>query len=133
MSEFTNHKETRVKQLVELFNGILKGENLGQLVVENQQLIESTVPADVILVVDRLVLMKIPMDDLKRGINKLLNFLHKTISDFLYYPPAKERFIGCLVENNRILDERLQDIRPLIKEINKSPESAELRNSLKDN
>lgn len=132
MSEFTNHKETRVKQLVELFNGILKGENLGQLVAENQQLIESTVPADVILVVDRLVLMKIPMDDLKRGINKLLNLLYKTISECPYYPPAKEGFIGCLVENNRILDERLQEIRPLIREINKSPESAELRNLLKE-
>jgi len=69
MSEFTQHKNTRVEKLVTLFNGILKGENLGQLVIENQKLIESTVPADVISVVDRLVLIKIPMDDLKR-INK---------------------------------------------------------------
>jgi len=131
MSEFTNHKETRVKQLVELFNGILKGENLGQLVVENKQLIESTVPADVISVVDRLVLLKIPMDDLKRGINKLLNLLYKTISECPYYPLAKESFIGCLVENNRILDEHLQEIRPFIREINKSPKNEELRNLLK--
>lgn len=128
MSEFTNHKETRVNQLVQLFHGILKGENPGQLVAENQKLIESTVPSDVISVVDRLVLMKIPMDDLKRGINKLLNLLYKTISEFPYYPPVKESFIGCLVENNRILDEQLQEIRPLIREINKRPESAELRN-----
>ena len=132
MSEFTNHKETRIKQLVELFNGILKGENLGQLVTENQKLIESTVPSDVISVVDRLVLMKIPMDDLKRGINKLLNLLYKTISEYPYYPPEKESFIGCLVENNRILDERLQDIRPLIREINKELQNEELRNSLKE-
>ena len=132
MSEFTNHKGTRIKQLVELFNGILKGENLGQLVTENQKLIESTVPSDVISVVDRLVLMKIPMDDLKRGINKLLNLLHKTISEYPYYPPEREGFIGCLIENNRIMDERLKEIRPLIREINKSQESAELRYSLKE-
>jgi hypothetical protein len=132
MSEFTNHKETRVNQLVKLFGGILKGENLGQLVVENQNLIESTVPSDVIAVVDRLVLMKIPMDDLKRGINKLLNLLYKTISEYPYYPPEKESFIGCLVENNRILGKQLQEIRPLIREINKKTESAELRNSLKE-
>jgi hypothetical protein len=79
MSEFTNHKETRVNQLVKLFGGILKGENLGQLIVENQNLIESTVPSDVISLVDQLVLMKIPMDGLKRGINKLLNSPCKTI------------------------------------------------------
>ena len=132
MSEFTNHKEVRVAQLVKLFEGILKGENLGQLVADNQKLIESTVPSDVISVVDRLVLMKIPMDDLKRGINKLLNLLYKTISEYPYYPPEKESFMGCLVENNRILDERLQEIRPLIREINKSQENEELRIALKD-
>jgi hypothetical protein len=79
MSEFTQHKSARVENLVQLFEGILKGENLSQLVNDNQKLIESTVPPDVILVVDRLVLMKIPMDDLKRGINKRLYFSCKTI------------------------------------------------------
>jgi PAS domain S-box-containing protein len=132
MSEFSKHKDTRIKQLVQLFNGILKGENLAALVAENQKLIESTVPSDVISMVDRLVLMKISMDDLKRGINKLLNLLHKTISEYPYYPPEKESFIGCLAENNRILDERLQEIRPIIREINKSPENEELRNGLKE-
>jgi PAS domain S-box-containing protein len=132
MSEFTQHKNTRIKKLIHLFNGILKGENLSQLVNNNQKLIESTVPSDVISLVDHLVVMKIPMDDLKRGINKLLNLLHKTISEYPYYPPEKENFIGCLLENNRILDERLQEIKPLIREINKKPESAELRNSIKE-
>jgi DUF438 domain-containing protein len=132
MSEFTNHKEIRVTNLVKLFEGILKGENPGQLVAENQKLIESTVPSDIISVVDRLVLMKVPMDDLKRGINKLLNLLHKTISEYPYYPPEKESFIGCLIENNRILDECLQEIRPLIREINKSQENEEMRNGLKE-
>ncbi|HCE59166.1 MAG TPA: hypothetical protein DER09_15365 [Prolixibacteraceae bacterium] len=131
MSEFTQHKSIRVEKLVRLFNGILKGENLAELVVENQQLIESTIPSDVISVVDRLVLMKIPMDDLKRGINKLLNLLYKTISECPYYPPAKESYLGCLVENNRILDERLQEIRPLIREINQKTEKEEFKKNLK--
>lgn len=132
MSEFSKHKETRIKQLVHLFNGILKGENLGQLIAENQKIIESTIPSDVISLVDSLILMRIPMADLKRGINKLLNLLYKTISEYPYYPPEKESFIGCLVENNRLLDIRLQEIRPLIREINKDFENVELRNSLKE-
>ncbi len=133
MSEFTNHKETRVIKLVSLFEGIINGENPGQLVAENQRLIVSVIPMDVISLVDKLVLMKIPMDVLKRGINKLLNLLYKTISEYPYYPPEKESFIGCLVENNRILDERLLEIKPLIREINKNPGNAKLRNSLKEN
>jgi len=76
MSEFSNRKETRILQLVKLFEGIFKGENLGDLVAENQKIIESTIPSDVISLVDQLVLMNIPMPDPKKGINKLLNLLH---------------------------------------------------------
>ncbi len=132
MSEFTDHKKARVEQLVRLFEGILKADNLGELVRENQKLIETTIPSDVISLVDRLVLLKIPMNDLKRGINKLLNLLYKTILDYPYYAPEKESYLGCLVENNRILAERLQEIRPQIREINKQPENEVLRNSLKE-
>jgi len=131
MSEFTQHKSARLKKLVQLFEGILKGENPGTLVSENQKLIESCIPSDVISLVDQLVLMKIPMADLKKGINKLLNLLHKTISEYPWFPPEKESFIGCLVENNRLLDEQLQEIRPIIREINKSQENEDLRKSLK--
>lgn len=130
MSEFTNHRETRVSQLVKLFEGILTSENPGQLVAKNQKLIDSVNPADVIFLVDRLMEMKIPMDDMKRGINKLLNLLHKTISAFTYYPPSKESYLGVLEENNRLLDERLKEIRPLIREINSHPEDSGIQEKL---
>ena len=71
MSEFTQHKNTRIEQLIALFNGILKGENLGEVVKENQKVIESCIPSDVIYLVDKLVLMEIPMKELKKGINKI--------------------------------------------------------------
>jgi len=37
MSEFTDHKKARVEQLVRLFEGILKADNLGELVRENHR------------------------------------------------------------------------------------------------
>jgi hypothetical protein len=92
MSEFTQHKTDRVKKLVQLFEGILKAENLGQLVAENQKLINSKIPSDVISLVDQLVLMKIPMPEMKKGINKLLNLLHKTLTEYPYYLPEKESY-----------------------------------------
>lgn len=130
MSEFTEHKKERVEGLVKLFEGILKGKQLAKLVQENQKLIESAVPADVISVVDRLVLLKIPMNDLKRGINKLLNLLYKTIENYPYYPPVKESYLGCLTENNRLLDEQLKEIKPLIRQINQTPENVVLKQLL---
>src|SRR5690606_3511925 len=116
--------------LILLFNGILRGENLGELVRESQTIINSCIPSDVISLVDALVLMKTPMDELKRGINKLLNLLYKTLNEHPYYPPAKESFLGCLVENNRLMDEKLKALRPLIKKINQDPENRVLRGVL---
>lgn len=130
MSEFTNHKYKRIEKLVDLFNGILKGEKLGQLVADNHDLIVAVIPTDVISLVDKLVLMKIPMNDLKRGINKLLNLLHKTLSEHPYYPPAKESYLGCLIENNKVLDEKLKQLKPKIRELNNTPENHELKNEL---
>lgn len=127
MSEFTEHQKKRVAKLEVLFHGILKGENLGQLVKENENIIASCIPSDVVLVVDKLVKKNIPMDELKKGINKLLNLLYKTISEYKYYPPNKEDYIGCLVENNELLEEKLIEIKPLIKELNKNSEDQELR------
>lgn len=120
MSEFTNHKEIKANRLTELFYLILKGENLAAIVAENQQLIKSTGPADVVLMVDLLVQAKIPMGDLKRGINKILNLLHKTLSEFPYTAPEKVSFLGCLIENNRKLDALLQQVKQLLRDFNKN-------------
>ncbi len=130
MSEITEHKKQRVEHLETLFNGILKGEKLGQLVRENQSVIDLCIPSDVVSLVDRLVLLKIPMEDIKKGINKLLNLLHKTLSEHPYYPPAKGSYLGCLVENNRLLDEKLLKIKPLFREVNKHSDDLSIRKKL---
>ena len=130
MSEFTQHKTQRVEQLIVLFKGILMGEKLGQLVRDNQNVIDSCIPSDVISVVDQLVLLKIPMEDLKKGINKLLNLLHKTLSTHPYYPPSKESYLACLIENNRLLDEKLLSIKPLFRELNNDLNNHSIRKKL---
>lgn len=122
MSEITKHKAERVKQLETLFFGILKGEKLSELVRENQWIIDSCVPSDVVAVVDRLVIKKVPMETLKPGINKLLNLLHKTLAGHSNFPPEKESYLGILIENNRLMEERLLAIKPLFREVNKLPE-----------
>ncbi len=119
MSEITEHKIKRVEQLETLFFGILKGEKLTGLVGENQWVIDSCLPADVVTVVDNLVAKKVPVKQLKTGINKLLNLLHKTLAAHRYSPPAKESYLGVLTENNRLMEERLLAIKPLFRGINK--------------
>ncbi len=132
MSEFTKHNKRRVEQLKVLFYGILKGEKLGQLVRDNQNIIDSCVPSDVVAVVDRLVLEKVPMEELKKGINKLLNLLHKTLSEYPYYQLKRESYLGCLVENNRLMEERLLAIKPLFRDVNKKAGDESIKMELLD-
>ena len=130
MSEITDHKKQRVGQLETLFRGILKGEKLGQLVRDNQGVIDACVPADVVLLVDKLVQTKLPMEDLKKGINKLLNLLHKTLVEHPYYPPTEGSYLSVLIENNRLLDEKLVLIKPLLRELNQHSDDLSVRNNL---
>ena len=136
MSEFSSNEKERVERLSALFDAIINGAELDYLAHENKGLIDACVPTDIVLLVDRLVAKNISMNKLKNGINKLLGLLHTTISNHPYSPPAKESYIGCLVENNRLLDEKLQEITPLLKMFEQSPENVEIKrrllNSFKD-
>jgi DUF438 domain-containing protein len=132
MSEFTNHKEERIAKLVELFELVICGEMNAERVREYQQVIDLAGPADVIAVVDWLIHLKIPMNELKKGINKALNLLNKSLQEFPYTPPAPNSFIGYLIQNNQQLDLRLKAIRPILKKINHTPENQILRTELRE-
>ena len=118
MSEFTNHKAGRVSKLVELFHLVIQEEMTLALVANYQQVIDLAEPGDVIAVVDELVNLQIPMPQLKKGINKALNLLNKSLQEFSYTAPASGSFLDCLILNNEQIDLKLKVIRPLLKEIN---------------
>lgn len=130
MSEFTNHKANRVEKLIELFRLVIQEEMTAELVANYQQVIDLTVPADVIEVVDQLVQLQIPMPQLKKGINKALNLLNKPLQEFPYQPPAAGSFLHVLNQNNEQIDLRLKALRPLLKEINQGNQL--VKNELKD-
>jgi hypothetical protein len=132
MSEFTNHKTERVAKLVELFQLVIREELTSDLVPDYQQVIDLAGPADVIAVVDQLVLLQIPMPALKKGINKALNLLNKSLQEFPYQPPVPGSFLHALILNNEQIDVRLKGIRPLLKELNQNQENLAVQNVLKD-
>lgn len=120
MSEFTHHKRERIKKLTVLFEAILKSENVKELYEEYRGEIDLCIPSDVVYLVDELVRSDIPMPEMKKGINKLLNLLYKTIADYPYSPPPKKSYLWVLQENNRLMAEKLNALKPFIKEINKN-------------
>jgi len=132
MSEFTNHKANRISKLTELFQLVIRGEMTPALVANYQQVIDLAGPADVIAVVDQLVQLQIPMPELKKGINKALNLLGKSLQEFPHEPPVSGSFLHVLILNNEQIDQRLKAIRPLLKEINEDSKNRMSGNVLKD-
>lgn len=130
MSEFIIDEKERIEQLMVLFDEIMVGKDLGYLANKNKKLIDACVPKDIALLIDGLVSKMIPMEDLKKGVNKLLGLLHNDLINHPYNPPLKECYLGCLVENNRLLDEKLQKITPLLQRFEKSPENMEVKKGL---
>lgn len=132
MSEFSNQNEKRIENLVELFELVIFEEVTPEIVREHQEVIDQACPSDVIAVVDQLVHLKIPMNELKRGINKALNLLNKTLQVFPYTPPKPQSFLDWLIRNNQQSEMRLKAIRPLLKEINHDPKNQNVRDELID-
>ena len=130
MSEFTNHKGERVSRLVELFQRVIRGEMSPEAVADYQAVIDRTEPADVISAVDQLVQFQIPMPELKKGINKALNLLNKSLQEFPYQTPRPGNFLHTLLLNNEQIDSRLKIIRPILKKINQDSENSLLRTNL---
>ncbi len=130
MSEISQHKEQRVSGLLKLFRAILEKKDPVGAVKRSETLISQTLPSDIIAVVDELVREKIPMEELKTGINKFLNVLHKAIKS----RPAPEitpgSLVDCCFRNNTLLDEKLKALRPDIKKLNAQPDAPDLHRSI---
>ena len=118
MSEFISKTEKHKKALLSFCIKILRGEQPAETVKNNQELIDTVNYRDVIWVVDEMVRQNIPMQELKMGINKILNLFYKTLNSLNVDTPDENTFLWYLVENNRKMESLLKAIRPLIKELN---------------
>ena len=127
MSEFTNNKDTRVNMLVGLTQQLIRGVRGIDLRDKYRLLFKSLVPADIITAVDALYKMDIPLDELKTGINKMLNLFQLRILEYPGLKPEKGSFLWYLNKNNEELKKKLAALRPRNTALNKDPENKDLR------
>ncbi len=130
MSEFTNHQKDRNKELFSFSLRILKSEKPLEAVKKHSNLMETVTAGEVIWVVDELVKQKIPMKELKSGINKILNLFYKSLNSNTEVKLPENSFLYYLRLNNNELDVRLKTLKPLIKQINKELKNKYLVNDL---
>lgn len=119
MSEFTHHKQNRVKMLVQLTKAILKKEKVGELYKQYLEEIQKLMPSDVIAAVDALMQEEIELEALKTAINKLLNLVYQPINDFPSSQAKKGDIFWYLQKNNDKAMSLLEETSLPIKKLNK--------------
>ena len=132
MTNSGNNARNKLDALFDLFEGLALNKPGKELYLKHKWAIDESKPEDVIDVVDQMVLKEIPMDQMKTGISKALNLLYQTLSALPVSEPVSGGFLHTLIGNNKILDEKLKALRPLIKEINQQPGNIRNLESLKE-
>ena len=130
MFEFTENSDQRLSRLLELSELILKTGNARGFIKKNREFIASVVPSDFIFLFDKLVGQGHKIEDLKSLSNKILNIFHITISDFESLKPEPGSFFNILEQNNKEMEQVLNNIRPVYKSFVRNPDDVELRNQL---
>ena len=127
MSEFNPYREKRVKAFVELTQLLIGGARGLDLRQKYDFLFADLVPADIITGVDELYQLDIPLEELKTGINKILNLFQIRIQEYPALHPGKGSFLYYLNRNNKELKKKLADLRLKNTLLNKTPGDQKLR------
>ncbi len=119
MSEYINNSKIRVEILYEISQGVINKQNAANLIRQNKETIDSLTPNDVLSVVHQLYNDKIPMADLKIGINKILNVFHSSLKKYKITNLPENHFLQLLIDENTEMHSLLEKIRVFVKLINK--------------
>lgn len=114
------NRQDRLIKLKELFFAIIEKKDAVNKVIKSKEWLTEFEPSDIIFLVHDLTKGDHDTNELKTGINKILNVLHDYIRSYPVTEIRKGGLIHACFVNNKILKEILDDIRPLVKGINKN-------------
>jgi DUF438 domain-containing protein len=132
MSEFTQKQQERQSRLYNFCVQILNADKPVTAVEQNRDIMDSVSAAEVIWVVDEMVKNIADMHELKTGINKILNLFHKALDNKPDTELEDKSFLFYLKANNTEMDNRLKNLKPFIRQINKEEITETLRDTIKN-
>jgi len=120
MSEQLHKQNQNVLILSDFTSKLIKGKVSKEEVIAIQEKLTDAVPMDFIAAVDHLVQQQPVTDELKVGINKMLNVFYTYLSS-LQKPQLKTgSFLDQLVNDNAEIVQLMESLKPLIREIQKT-------------
>ncbi len=121
MSEISNHSPNRVKHLVELVAGLLEKQNGRALYEKYVDDIEKVSPLEVVLLFHEVMKLSYPIEEIKTAVNKSLNLMFKAIDSYPSIEPEPASYLGTLKQNNARMEDLLNRLKPLVRNINDAP------------
>ncbi|MCF8365519.1 MAG: PAS domain-containing protein [Bacteroidales bacterium] len=118
MSDFIENTETRRKLLRELALGMLYGKSNADFVRGFYDTTETACARDVVYLVDEMVKTGKPLHEVKMGVSKLINLLYLPLQKTDAMDLAKIPFIKMMMNENREMEKRMEEIKSYVKSIN---------------
>lgn len=124
------NNDSQFQVLAKVFSAILQKNDIQELYQTVRHQLEKTTPYDILFLVDHFVMAGIPVSDLKPALNKFLNLLYKPLSMLDSAIPSENLFLGAICENNRILIQKLNELKPVLKRVNSEVENQHTKSEL---
>ncbi len=131
MSASTNEQAARVRLLHQLFRAIIQGAAIRPFYDLHSQQLNTVTPCDLLQLLDEMLLGDEPAIRLQPAFNKLLNLLHEPLANNPMMPfCGANHYLGILLENDRLMQEKLYEVKLLLGAFNREPESRLIKQEL---
>ncbi|NOZ34068.1 MAG: DUF438 domain-containing protein [Chlorobi bacterium] len=125
MSEFINNISLRRDKLYDFSVGIFNGGKRKEFIEKYQDYLDNLTPADVFYVIHRLVEEDFSVYQVKQQVGKILNIFFEPLKNYPKKNPEKNTFLYYLERENEELKKRLQQIKEILKTVNKEKKISE--------
>ena len=130
MSGFKREKVDLPQAMIDLSLVIIRADSPAEKVRENEAMLKKITPSEVIALVDTLAGLGLPMPELKKGVNKLMNLFHGSLKEAEEVKVPANSFPDYLSRNNAQMEARLNKLRPLIRKINANKNDIKTKRAL---
>jgi len=114
MAEYLNNSELRVKSLLEFSMGIMNDENGTELIKKHQEAIDNVTPFDMVKLEDMQIQMGFETIKIKKYVDRVINVFFSKLQDYKWKKPEEDTFLYYLMEENKALKLKLEDIKVLV-------------------
>lgn len=111
-----NNYNERTKRLIEYVKGIQKDLNGAQLYLKYKEDIEQVKPQEAFEIFHTLLQEGIEAKEILVFLDKVINVFYKSLSSYKWEKPKNDRFLMDLMQENKALVKKTEDIKDILKE-----------------